>query len=174
MKYLLGFAALLAGLWFGEWFPDIDQKPNLQLLHRSMVTHGPLVPVVIFAIASGSRSIQLRWFALGVLVGAAIHFSFDLFPGRWSGPALISLPNYGWTASWFSWTWIAGSTLACTWLALRLVRSGFDGSLFVLSFTGMFSYTSVDEEALWRPVVALTIVVLVSLTPAIRRAASSD
>ena len=121
MRYLLGLAALIAGLAAGDWFPDIDQKTGL-LLHRSIVTHGPLVPLIVFAAASGTRSIQFRWFAMGVTLGVAIHLSFDLFPGSWSGFALISVPSYGWTASWFSWVWIAISTVACIYLALRLVR----------------------------------------------------
>ena len=94
MKYLLGLVALLGGLAIGNWFPDIDQKTGL-LLHRSIVTHGPLVPIIVYAIASGTRSIQLRLFAMGLTLGVAIHLSFDLFPNAWSGFALISLPSYG-------------------------------------------------------------------------------
>ena len=173
MKYLLGLVALLGGLAIGNWFPDIDQKTGL-LLHRSIVTHGPLVPIIVYAIASGTRSIQLRLFAMGLTLGVAIHLSFDLFPNAWSGFALISLPSYGWTAPWFSWTWIAVSTVACTHLAVRLVRSGFDGSLFMLSLIFAFGYIAVGEDALWRPVVALTVATVISLTPAVRRAISSD
>ena len=173
MKYVLGLVAPLAGLAVGNWFPDIDQKTGL-LLHRSIVTHGPLVPVIIFAAVSGSRSIRLRWFALGVTLGVAIHLSFDLFPNGWSGFALISVPSYGWTAPWFSWTWIAFSTVACTYLALRLIRGGLDTSLFMLSLIFAFGYIAVDEDPFWRPVVALTVATVISLTPAVRRAISSD
>ena len=173
MKYLLGLVALLAGLAVGNGFPDIDQKTGL-LLHRSIVTHGPLVPIFVFVAASGTRSIQLRWFALGVTLGVAVHFSFDLFPNGWSGFALISVPSYGWTAPSFSWTWIAISTVACTYLALRLVRSGLDRSLFMLALICTFGYIAVGEDAFWRPIGALTIATIISLTPAVRRAISSD
>jgi len=173
MKYALGLAALLAGLAFGDWFPDIDQKTGL-LLHRSIVTHGPMVPLIVFAVAISTRSIQLRWFALGIALGVAIHLSFDLFPRGWSGFALISLPGYGWTAPWFSWTWITVSTVVCTLLAVRLVRGGVDGSLFTLSLIGGFGYVALGEDALWRPVVALTVATAIALTPAVRRAVSSD
>ena len=173
MKYPLGLLALVAGLAVGNGFPDIDQKTGL-LLHRSIVTHGPLAPLIVFAAASGTRSIQLRWFALGVTLGVAIHLSFDLFPNGWSGFALISVPSYGWTAPWFSWTWIAVSTVVCTYLALRLVRSGLDGSLFMLLLICGFGYIAVGEDAFWRPVVALTLTTAISLTPAVRRAISSD
>ncbi|MCH8310079.1 MAG: hypothetical protein IIB17_06235, partial [Chloroflexi bacterium] len=150
MKYLFGFVALIAGLAFGNDFPDIDQKTDL-LLHRSIVTHGPLVPLIIFAIATGIRAIPLRWFTLGITLGIAIHLSFDLFPKGWSGFALISVPIYGWMPQWFSWTWIAGSMVACTYMAMRLVRNVFDGSVFILSLIGAFGYISTGEDSLWRP-----------------------
>ena len=89
MKYLFGFVALVVGLAAGNWFPDVDQKTGL-LLHRSIVTHGPLVPFIVVVIASGTRTIPFRWFALGLVVGFAVHLSFDLFPKGWSGFALIS------------------------------------------------------------------------------------
>ena len=173
MKYLLGLVLLLAGLGIGNWFPDIDQKTSL-LQHRSIVTHGPLAPIIVFAAASGARSIPRRWFALGVTLGVAVHLSFDLFPNGWSGFALISVPDYGRTTPWFSWIWIATSTVACTYLALRLVRGGLDSCLFMLSLIYAFGYIAVGEDAFWRPVVALTVATVISLTLVVRRTISSD
>lgn len=173
MNYLVGLVVLLGGLAFGNWFPDIDQQTGL-LLHRSIVTHGPLVPLIVFGVASGARSNHLRWFALGVTLGVAIHLSFDLFPKGWSGFALISVPSYGWTAPWFSWTWIAFSTVVCIYLALRLVRGGRDSSLFILSLIFAFGYLALGEDAFWRPALALTLVTALSVTLAVRRASSSD
>ncbi len=173
MRYLLGLAALIAGLAAGDWFPDIDQKTSV-LLHRSIVTHGPLAPFIVFAAASATRSIPLRCFALGLTLGVAIHLSFDLFPSSWSGFALISVPGYGWTASWFSWTWIAVSAVACTFLALRLVRGALDGSLFLLSLVFAFSYIVAGEDAFWRPFVALTVAIVISLTLVTGRAIFHD
>ena len=54
MKYLFGFAALVVGLVVGNWFPDIDQKTDL-LVHRSIVTHGPLLPLIVVGVASVMR-----------------------------------------------------------------------------------------------------------------------
>jgi hypothetical protein len=174
MKYLLGLVALLAGLAVGNGLPDVDQKTGL-LLHRSIVTHGPLIPLVlvVLAAASGTRSIPLRWFALGVTLGVAVHLSFDLFPKGWSGFALISVPAYGWTAPWFSWTWIAVSTVTCTYLAARLIRSGLDGSLFILSLIFAFGYVVLGEDAFWRPLVAVTVATTIALIPTTRRATSA-
>ena len=172
MKYLLGFVALVVGLAVGNWFPDVDQKTGL-LLHRSIVTHGPLVPFIVFAAVSGTRAIPLRWFALGLAIGVAVHLSFDLFPKGWSGFALISVPGYGWTAPWLSGAWIVISTAFCTYLAIRLVRNGIDGCLLIMSLICAFGYISFGEEAFWRPVVALTVATVVALTPAVRRTISS-
>ena len=102
MKYLFGFAALVVGLAVGNWFPDVDQKTDL-LVHRSIVTHGPLLPIIVVGVASVMRTTPLRWVALGLAVGLAVHLSFDLFPKGWSGFALISVPGYGWMAPWFLW-----------------------------------------------------------------------
>ena len=100
MKYLIGLVGLIAGLALGNEFPDIDQNTNI-LLHRSIVTHGPMLPLIVFAVASVTRSIPIRWFALGLALSVAIHLSFDLFPKGWTGFALIRIPTHGWTAQWF-------------------------------------------------------------------------
>jgi hypothetical protein len=171
MKYLFGFVALVVGLAAGNWFPDVDQKTGL-LLHRSIVTHGPLVPFIVVAVASATRTIPFRWFALGLAVGVAVHLSFDLFPKGWSGFALISVPGYGWSAPWFSGAWIAISTVFCTYLAIRLVKNWFDGCLLIMSLICAFGYVSIGEDAFWRPVVVLTVATAVALTPSVRRALS--
>jgi hypothetical protein len=173
MKYVLGLIGLVAGLVFGNDIPDFDQKTEL-LLHRSIVTHGPLIPFVLFVIASGIRAVPLRWFALGLALSFAIHLSFDLFPKGWSGFALISIPTYGWTAQWFSWTWIASRIFACTYMALKLVRSVLDGGVFVLSLDGGFAYISMGEDSLWRPASALIIATAIAIPLAVRGAVSDD
>ena len=171
MKYLLGFVALVVGLAVGNWFPDVDQKTGL-LLHRSIITHGPLVPFIVFAAVSGTRAIPLRWFALGLAIGVAVHLSFDLFPKGWSGFALISVPGYGWTAPWLSGAWIVISTAFCTYLAIRLVRGGLDGCVLIMSFICAFGYTSIGEDTFWRPIVALAVATTAPLILAVQRTRS--
>ena len=169
MRYLFGFGALVVGLAIGNWFPDVDQDTGL-LLHRSIVTHGPLVPFIVVAIAATTRPIPIRWFALGLAVGFAVHLSFDLFPKGWSGFALISVPVYGWTAPWFSATWITISTVLCTYLAIKLVKNGLDVCLLMLSLLCAFGYISIGEDTFWRPVGVLTIATALALIPAVHRA----
>lgn len=170
---MFGFIALVVGLAVGCWFPDVDQKTGL-VIHRSIVTHGPLAPFIVIAVVSSIRTIPVRWFALGLGAGVAVHLSFDLFPKGWSGFALISVPGYGWTPSWFSWIWIALSAIFCVYLARRLVNNSFEGCLLIMSLIGGFGYTSLDEEVFWRPLVALTAAAAIALAPAVYRTISSD
>ena len=171
MKYLFAFVLLGVGLAVGNWFPDIDQDTGL-LLHRSIVTHGPLVPLIVVAIAATPRTILLRWFALGLVVGFAVHLSFDLFPKGWSGFALINIPVYGWTAPWFSATWIAISTVLCTYLAFKLVKNGLDGFLLIMLLIFWFGYIGTSEDAFLRPAVTLTVSAAIAFIPTVRRALS--
>ena len=64
--------------------------------------------------------------------------------------------------------------MACTYLALRLVRSLLDGIVFILSLVVAFGYIAVGEDALWRPIVALSVATAISLTVVVGRAISHD
>ena len=92
------FASLsfIVGLALGNEFPDIDQGSRF-LVHRSVFTHGPLLPFLLFLVASGIKSIPVRLLAMGFCLGVAVHLSFDLFPKGWAGHALIHIPVVGWT-----------------------------------------------------------------------------
>ena len=169
MRYVLGLIGLLAGLVVGNELPDIDQHTSL-LLHRSVLTHGPLVPLLALVAVSGSRSIPLRWFAMGVGLGVAVHLGFDLFPQRWSGYALISIPGYGWTTAVASWAWIALSMVTCMYAAAKLVCNRFEAGLFVAGLIGLFGNVAMAEEALWRPMAAVTVAAIVAAALATRKA----
>ena len=150
MTQLLGLALFVVGLAVGEGFPDIDQRTDL-LLHRSILTHGPLVPGFLFVVAINSRSVPWRRFVMGASLGFAIHLAFDLFPRGWSGYALISLPGYGWTPVALSQAWIGLSMVACGFFAARLSNSCLETTLFGLGAIGLFISTALTEHALWRP-----------------------
>ncbi len=173
VRYLFSFPALVAGLWIGDWFPDIDQNTGL-LLHRSFVTHGPLIPFLVAGFAFGTRTFQFRWFALGLSVGFALHLCFDLFPNGWSGFALISVLGFGWTPQWFSMIWIATSIISCTYIAIRLVRSGLDSLVFTVTLIGGFGYMTIEEGMVWKPLMAIAIACLISLALVARRVLSDD
>ena len=118
---------LLLGLALGLHFPDIDSRFQLSglLLHSSILTHGVLLPLLIFQLVRRRRGTMpsLRLFVIGVNLAVAVHLCFDFFPRNWIGFALIHIPLYGWTSSLFSQTWIVLSTIACLYLAFMLVRN---------------------------------------------------
>ncbi len=150
---------VVAGLRCGIVMPDIDQWTNL-LLHRSIITHSPLIPLILFLLALRIR-FGLHAFAMGISIGFAVHHAFDLFPKGWKGAALISIPFYGWTPGLFSWIWIAFSTLACTYLAARSVQGWLDRIWYLLGFIYIFILTAPKEHTWFGPVVALLIAVIV-------------
>jgi len=119
MRPLLIAAGLLVGTLAGFGLPDLDLHTRGLLLHRSIVTHGWLVPLAVWAAArSRPRAEWLRFGALGLCVAVAVHLCFDLFPASWVGFARISIPGRGWSSALFSWVWIAGSVVVCLALAL--------------------------------------------------------
>ena len=172
MRYLPPLIALVVGLPLGMGLPDIDQRIGF-LLHRSIITHGPLLPVILFVWVASSDSLPRRWFAMSVSLGFAVHFAFDLFPEAWSGYALIAVPGLGWTPAPFSWVWIALNVLICTYLAARLVRNGLETGLLGLGLAGGFIYAARAEDALWGPMAAMGVGTVVAAMPALRQGRST-
>ena len=150
---------VVVGLHCGIVMPDIDQRTNL-LLHRSIITHSPLIPLILLLLAL-RIGFGLYAFAMGISISFAVHHAFDLFPKGWTGAALISIPLYGWTPWLFSWIWIAFSTLACAYLAARLVQGRLDRLWYLLGFIYIFILTAPKEHTWFGPVVALVIAVIV-------------
>ena len=163
MAYVVGLVLLGVGLLIGERLPDTDQSIGL-LRHRSIVTHSPLIPLLLFLVAKNSDTIPLRWFLLGVSLGFAVHLGFDLFPRGWQGYALISVPFYGSTPPWFSIAWIAGSLLSCAYLAARLTRGYLEAVLYLASLAGVFIYANEGEHKLIQPAIAIAATAFLSLS----------
>ena len=153
MKTVVRLLALLAGMTFGDWLPDFDQDTTV-LVHRSIVTHGFFVPLILY-VALGSRKspAPARLFVTGAALAVAVHLSFDLFPKGWSGFALIHLPAYGWTPALVSWGWIAISIIVCFYIALKSVHGWIESTLVITGTVAVFGYSLPNEAALWRPFV---------------------
>ena len=154
--YPLALMALGLGLYVGEWFPDVDQKTSL-LLHRSILTHGLLLPLTVYLVASRIQFRIVRWLAMGVNLGVAVHLAFDLSPRAWQGYALVSLPFYGWMPPLVSWGWIALVGFACFYMAAKLVRDGGEGAVLVVMVCSLVVYALPGEHALWRPIATLVV-----------------
>ena len=163
---------VVVGLHSGIVMPDIDQRTSL-LLHRSIITHSPLIPVIVVLLAL-RIGLGLYTFAMGVSIGFAVHHAFDLFPKGWTGAALIGVPFYGYTPPLFSWIWIAFTTLACAYLAARLVQGRLDRLWYLLGFIYIFILTVPKEGAWLGPVVTLVIAVLVLARTVLFRQAKAE
>ena len=163
---------IVVGLHCGIGMPDIDQHTDL-LLHRSIITHSPLIPLILLLLAV-RIGFGLHAFAIGVSIGFAVHHAFDLFPTGWAGYALISIPFYGWTPPLFSWIWIAFTTLICAYLAARLVQGRLDRLWYLLGFIYIFILTVPKEGAWFGPVVALVVAVIVLARTVLFRRAKAE
>ena len=154
MKTVVRLLALLTGVSLSYWFPDFDQDTTA-LVHRSIVTHGLLVPLILYVALGSRRSpAPARLFVAGAALAVAVHLSFDLFPRGWTGFALIHLPAYGWTPPLVSWGWIAISIIVCFYISLRSAQGWIESTLVVVAVLAVFSYSLPTEDALWRPLAA--------------------
>ena len=145
---------LAVAIYIGLKFPDVDQRIGF-LTHRSIITHGPFLPLLALAFSLGDNPVQRRC-GMGIAIGFAVHMAFDLFPRGWQGYALISLPAYGWTHPVFSWIWISATMLVSFGLAIKLCRNAMDLIIRIVATVVAFALVAPDENALWRPL-AVTI-----------------
>ena len=161
MRYVVATLLLLLAAVIGERPPDLDQRTTL-LLHRSIVTHSPFVPLALSLVALSIPNVPVRWFAIGICASVCVHLAFDLFPRGWMRFALVSLPFYGWTSPLFSQVWLAGSVLVCAFLAARLAK-GLETGLVLLVLAGVFLYAAPSETETLRPALVVTGCALVVL-----------
>ena len=170
----IALLALLVGLALGERFPDVDQHTGI-LVHRSVFTHGPLLPLLLFLLTSGIKApVPIRMFALGFSVAVAVRLCFDLFPKAWHGYALIHVPAIGWTFPAISWAWIALSIICCLYLALRMVKNGVQGMALVFGAIGTFTYAGVYEDAVLGPLITMIAAASIGLVALLWRASPED
>lgn len=140
MAYLIGIALFIFGCSVGLSSPDVDQngwKPLL--LHRSILTHSALLPLLLFVLLRPvlfrhPLSVAGRLFLIGLSFSLAIHLCFDMYPTRWWGFALIHIPFNGWTTPGFSKNWLLGTVAICLILGCWLIRSMGE---FVVSLLGL-------------------------------------
>ena len=162
-KGLWTIAVLVAGALAGLELPDKDQGIDF-LLHRSIVTHGPLIPLGLYWASKDARFSWLRLSAMYVCLGFLVHMAFDLFPAGWSGFALISIPGYGWIPAWTSVVWLAGTCLLSAYLAARLARGLEDATLFAVGAVAIFVAEAPGESAVVGPLIVVAASVAVGAT----------
>jgi hypothetical protein len=165
MPYILAIVALIIGTLIGLQLPDTDRVFSLFLIHRSIITHGFLLPLGLFLIARRRE----RWLTLGAAglsLAVAVHMTFDLFPVSWRGYALITVPLIGRIDPTLTVLWLAISIVACCLLALRLMRDRRDLAL-ALAAAGWSFVLAAGRERVWlMPLVVLVLALfLASLLP---------
>ena len=143
--YLASLLLFIFGMQLGFDFPDIDQRVPY-LLHRSLLTHGVIVPALFFLMMRKSTHPAPRWFAMGFLVASTVHLAFDFFPKAWRGFALISIPFYGRTSSEFSWFWIGAGSVICLYLALLLIHHVLEVLVNVIGLIASFILHGAGER----------------------------
>ncbi|WP_022819669.1 hypothetical protein [Fusobacterium russii] len=87
---LLGFILIFVAFLFGIKLPDWDFK--LGLRHRSIVTHSPLITILLVIAYRVKEDFFFKYFIVGFSTAIAVHILFDLFPYKWQGGALLKIP----------------------------------------------------------------------------------
>ena len=106
MNYLAGLLLFVVGAFIGLRLPDFDLYFRWWplIVHRSLLTHGFLVPLLLFVSLRGRSGKPFadnrpRLFLLGFCIATAVHLCFDLFPSAWRGYARVHFPLLGWMAA---------------------------------------------------------------------------
>lgn len=154
LKGLWTIAVLATGAWAGLQLPDEDQGIDF-LLHRSIVTHGPLIPMCLYWAFRDAHFRWVRLLAMSVCLGFTVHMAFDLFPARWTGYALISVPLHGWIPAWASVLWLAATSLLCAYLATRLARGLGEATLLAVGTVVIFAAAAPGERAVVGPLIVV-------------------
>lgn len=144
---ILLLVALLAGAVIGSQLPDIDQWLFfLRGQHRSILTHSPLIPFVLYLAAQG-RKPWWSWGGAGLSAAFAAHLARDLFPSRWFGFAEVVVPLFGRIGEPLSVLWLLGSVVACWYIALRLI--GERRLVFVVALAGGLAFAVELARGRW-------------------------
>ena len=136
MAYLTGMVLFVIGCFIGLRFADFDYwfRWNPLLVHRSLLTHSVLMPLLLFRAFRGNADPAARLFVIGVCVASAVHLAFDLFPSGWYGYARVHVPFYGHVSALPSQAWLFVNAVVSLYLACLLLRNVGE---FYFSFVGL-------------------------------------
>jgi hypothetical protein len=170
MPYLLALVLFVVGGFIGLKFPDFDHHFHwLPLIgHRSLLTHGFLIPLLLFcSLGTGKPDPKARLFVMGLCLGTAVHLAFDLFPWVWRGYSLIHVPFYGRLFPNLSILWVLASVLVCMYLAWTAVHRMHDFYVALIGLATMYGVSAAHEPraSFWALVTVLGVGVLSLLLP---------
>jgi hypothetical protein len=149
------------GLIIGANLPDFDQQFYPLIRHRSLLTHSWIIPAILLIVGSTAKN-KGDWYALvcGMCAALAAHLSFDLFPLKWTGTALITIPPFNTTTDvTFSRIWIASSVVICLAIA-AIVTPRRDHSVVAFGTIAAFAWCAPGERYFW----GAATILLVALT----------
>ena len=113
------FVSLLAVLKF----PDTDLILIFILDHRSIITHGIIVPYFLYKyLTKKVKSEFLDYAYIGFLIGIAIHLCADLFPKAYIGYAMIKLPFFISIGAPLSIAWMLGNMFFALLIAFKKLK----------------------------------------------------
>lgn len=87
---ILGYILIFVSFLFGIKLPDWDFK--LKLRHRSIITHSPLITILLICLYKVGYDYFFKFFIIGFSMAISVHIIFDLFPSKWQGGALLKIP----------------------------------------------------------------------------------
>jgi len=179
--YVIGLALSVLGALIGIKIADIDQ--NLPFMkHRSMWTHGIIVPLVLFwgmtdlgyAILDKIfeddmlRQIMKKgfwfYFEIGFCPAYAVHLASDMFPAQWRGNAKIHTP-LGRMPALLSQLWLGAGMLASFYVMLNVLDTNWKWLLGIggIVTIGALSYNARNKNVFWKPLLMVLFVLIVAL-----------
>jgi hypothetical protein len=161
MKYALLVLSFAVGLWIGGAMADFDHTLAF-LRHRSIVTHGVLIPLLAYALLPKDQD-WIRLALIGVFVGMGAHLAYDLFPNGWGTYARINVPAFGYLDITPSVIWIALNVVGSLYIALLLVKHGYEVGLAAVGLAVTFLGYAPKENAFWWPLAALAAALALAL-----------
>lgn len=162
MRYLFAVVLVVLGFLIGAALPDLDHYTPY-LTHRSIVTHGAIIPSVLFVLAARAEQFIGRLFVVGLCVASAVQVAFALFPSRWEGAALLHIPVGGRVVAELTVVWLALSMVVCLYMAFYLLHDGFEVALTGAVLLVGFGVVSANERVFWHALVVLVAALLVVL-----------
>lgn len=152
MNYLAGLLLFVVGAFMGLRLPDFDLYFHWWPLieHRSLLTHGFLIPLLLFASLRGTglkpfADDRPRLFLMGLCVAMAVHLCFDLFPVAWYGYARVHIPLIGWMGGILSFIWLLISVVVTLYLACKLLRRQSDLGLALLGLITCYGVSAAAQ-----------------------------
>lgn len=154
---LAGLFLFVVGCFIGLELPDFDQNFYWRplIVHRSLLTHGPLVALLLLAAlrpqlayknATGRKPSSMpRLFLMGFCLASAVHLCFDMFPSGWYGYALIHPPLMQPMTGTESFVWLAVGALVCLYIACRLLRGKWDVVLSAVALATCYGVVAAHE-----------------------------